>query len=288
MKRRLLYISALILVIAISICALWQFKIFVKEENSEFVFAKVIKDLRVLDRIVVQTKEQTLNFYIEDNLWRLKEADGYYANSVIYKDIFEDIFHAKYYSRLEDGATFEKRVEISFYEGTRQIDNVSIGKRDGSNINSFIKKDKVSSLASGIYNFPDEKFGWFSQPEYKILPSEVDVFLVDGAKKDYNSVVNIVKSYFSYVFFEDVKKESSIDQSLVSFKKEVKIILKNGFILNMKIFLFEDEFWASIDINTTKLPKQEVRSYVEGNKMLYSGWYFKISKDYGKYIFYKL
>lgn len=295
LKNKKIIISVLtVFVLSFSLFLFYKAKVS-RGVIGSYVFADTLSEIGSLSEITVQSADSEINLELVDGLWRVKEADGYYANYNLLKSFFSDIYNAKYNSKVtESGDDFFENYRIITFKDKngKYIDSIMLGKKDAKHIYTFAKKEDVF-LIDGTYNLPMGLVSWIQNPVFSFEEENVmSMKLIDSEGKPSEiAFVETKINFRDYTFkpyFEAVLSEKNFTKSETQISGVKHFILTSyeGLIAEFKVFHKEnDEYWASIKIDTTTMPTLRVSEYVDNNKLLYEGWYFKIPAEVGDVIF---
>lgn len=299
----LLLISAILAVISI------RYVSRPKEQNygGDAIFTQTLKNINSLGRLTIENKGKTVNLQLEDNLWRVMEMGNYYAGYNQINNLFNDFTEAKIYRRKgistpEEEAKFglnKDALRIITRDNQNQILNdILIGNETSNGLYHFAKifPEKDVFLISGKLNYPKQIYSWLQQPILSFSPREISQLTIDGVTASRKSpLLNFtvkgttkyadIESYLGalvYVAAYDVRRFDDFDEKIWPKQKNLQIITFDGLVSDIKIYGNETEYWISIKISATRLPKTSVNDYINDNAFLYDGWYFKLENSIGE------
>ena len=275
--------------------------------GGESVFAKTIQNLNNLGRLTIKNHGKEVNLQLEDNLWRVMELGNYYADYNQINNLFKDFTEAKVYRRRapstpEDKKKFgleENALRIITRDKQEQIlNNVLIGNETSNGLYHFaqISSEPNIFLISGRLSFPQQTYSWLKQPLLSFSPQEIRSLSIGKATatrkspllgftlKNSTQIANINNYIGAFVYLPayDVRRAADFDEKAWPKQNHLQLITFDGLVTNIKIYGNDKEYWMSLKISATRLPKTYVNDYIDNNAFLYEGWYFKLDKATGE------
>lgn len=308
MNRKNLYYAAGLLAVALAAMILamvfTNFK-YPAQSQGTLVFSESFKNGGELNKIAIENKENTITLELKDNLWRVREAGGYYANTYLLNALLSDFNASSFFSRrentpqaLKDFALDAPRsgTRISTYKGGQKFDSVVIGKAAENRLYHFarLENDEIW-LISGRFELPAETYSWLLQPVLELPDSLIETirFYKNG------EVINIgrhrpeqsfsddagrhitaktLTNLLSHLTVDDVSDSADFDKEKFMPSQRMEIITFQGLVFYLDFYenAAQDEIWVQITLSTTPLPMSVVNDYIKDNRFLYDGWYFKL------------
>lgn len=314
MNKKILIISLFITCVSIGITYfLFNEKNVYVNENpiGNFLFEKTNKQGTNINKIVIKFPKLQISLYYQDKFWRVKEADGYYADLMTVNQLFQDINQAKIEALPVDITAKEaevssgndaKGIQIKTYnEKGKLLDFITIGKKKNEFRYASEYGKKQIYLISGNFDLPDRLYYWLQQPIVSILPDNIEKFIIQsstGQQLAYRlspktpffnlrqKEVNVIPLLDKFVYFSYKNVKQIKNTPLDSLKPDRIIVLfpYSGLIYGFEIFKIEGEYWVKIDLSITKLPTRAASDYIKDSQFLYQGWAFKIDKNLGEYL----
>lgn len=307
-KKKLYYASVML---AVSLVVMLMAMLFTDlkypaQSQGTLVFAESYKNGGELDRIVIENPGEKITLELRDNLWRVKEAGGYYANTYLLNALLSDFNSSAFYSKrdstkqaLKDFMLEQPQsgTRISTYKGSQKYDSVIIGKAAENRLYHFARiNNEEIWLISGRFELPEDAASWILQPVLELPPSLIEtirfyqngkVISVGRQEPDQNfsddSGRNIqarsLTNLLSHFTVEDVSDDSSFSKENAVLSHRMEIITFQGLAFYFDFYenAGHNQTWVQITLSTTPLPMSVVNDYIRDNRFLYDGWYFKIS-----------
>lgn len=312
-KKNLYYAAALLaaaLVLMVSAMLFTDFK-YPAQSQGTLVFADSFKKGAELDKIVIENPRGTITLELQDNLWRVKEAGGYFANTYLLNKLLVDINTSAFYSRRENTPRAIKDfalempqsgTRISTYGGSNKYNTVTIGKpADNRQYRFALLENGEIWLVSGAFELPEEKYSWLLQPVLELPPSLIETirFYKDGKVisagrqepyQDFSdSSARSIKAktltnLLSHLTVDDISGSKGFDKGGLTLSQRMEIITFQGLVFYFDFYenTAHDETWIQITLSTTPLPMSVVNDYIKDNRFLYDGWYFKLPPASGE------
>lgn len=314
MKKKTLIYSSLIAFLSVSIAIICIIKENAEISNNaigKFLFEKTNQEGVDVHEIKIKSHQIQVSLYYENKFWKIKEADGYFADLVTLNQLFLDISQSKIEAIATDITEKQAEVEISedksgfeitTYNGKGQIlDTITIGKKKNNFSYAKIKGQKDIYLVSGNFELSDKLYHWLQQPLISILPRNIESVIMQtntgqqlafrisekspffNIKQEQTNITPLLDKFVLFNF-RDVKR---IQNTVFENKDPQKIIVLfpySGLIYGIEIFNNEEKYWVKIDLSISKLPTKFASDYIKDSLFLYEGWIFQIESNLGKYL----
>lgn len=282
---------------------------FPREISGKLVFAQSVEKGLELNKLVLKTPENIITFELDNNFWRVKEADYYYANIEFLNNLFININNSRYYGQLpyspanilNAGLDDEAGVSIETYSDNKLLDSFIVGRIVQDGLYSFIKptnKDEIW-LAEEAFELPHDIASWLQQPLITYPNDFIEqVSVIDStyfntatrADKIYpffdkdKNIVNpqALLERFNFLTFKKVVKASNFDEKSMPNHRKIILTTFSGLITKVDLFYDDVNYWIKISFSTTNLPTAAVNAYIKDNAFLYDGWYFQLPTSTGK------
>ncbi len=279
--------------------------------KGKFVFASILEQTDKIKKIELSTPEALITLIREKNLWRVAEADLYYAGYRQIESLFDFFKNARIQRNVElSDAEFadnfaENATEIVLYdESGKKLMSLIAGRRTYNNKFIYIRfpdSDEIY-MAGNAPQLPENVYSWLQQPLLSLNSAGVqdilikrekgdmvvgrDVpgypfWLMDGSKMvrrvDAEDLLNQLQS----VYFIGVKSVQNFDEQLFSRRKEFRVTTFDGVIIDFILFYGRGEYWLKENISLTSLPTSAARQFAKDSKELSEYWYFQLSEYAG-------
>lgn len=313
MNTKFLRLGLLLLVVSALFAATVIF-IFSSQVNRRvtgtLVFAKSSAQIADIGEILLKTPTDTVTLNVDNDLWRIKEVDNYYANYKFIKELFDEINHSTYYRKQTEMSDVKlNKYDLNanglsitvFDKGGQLLNSVIIGKKTGNGLYRFalIPETGEVYLITGRYIFPKKLYSWMEQPLLALEGNEVTSLSVNNQtiKRDEVFVpfhlagtemtVNPdgLLKLFSYLPALDAKSSQNFNTEAFANQRAIEITTFDGLIVSLELYENKDDIWLKISLSTTTLPTTKTNDYIKNNRFLYDGWYFKINPVVGKTLF---
>lgn len=286
-----------------------------KRSSGELVFAQTYSQINDIGSILIHKDANTLSLVLEDNLWRVKNEDYYYANYPLINQLFNNFISSKYYrpvneEQVQTSDFIKNAVKIDVLtKDNRLLNSILVGNKEDRGV-YYIGTDASTPeklfLITGSYHFPENIYSWLQQPILQLSPTQIKKIEITNAEKPIilkrdnenqpfsitlenktakNINAELLLQSLNYVSAEKVIAAQNFDDTPYSLQKTYKITTFDGLIVNLRLFHSDNDYWAEIKLSATNLPTSEISDYIENNTFLYDGWYFKIPAETGKVLF---
>ena len=132
-----IWIIASILTIISGVC-LYISEINLKKSiKGDLIFANIANDINIINKVVIKTSDKLITAYNDENLWRILEADNYYANFNKIHKLLENIASAKIGKKVEGEIVNQLQwYSIVIYDHKEnELSKAEIGKKANSDTN---------------------------------------------------------------------------------------------------------------------------------------------------------
>ena len=253
------------------------------------VYGKETQDMTV----VLNDGENTYTFKNAGGQWMLEEEDMYQAAVKKLNPLFLSFNNSRIFNYAQTGQEdFEFIPEWTirlFYKG-EETDKVAVKKDvEGIYLAKIGDNDKIYEI-SGEFDFPHKSGEWLQQPifavenEYiKELKVGERTFEKSEDEVSFDVVAVDEKFFLSNILWQlsDFRAEHTRRVENLNLKHEfdVRVILYVGLIYDLSFSSDGDKHYVTISMETTGMPLQGVKEFIEENKSLYEGWAFEISDE---------
>lgn len=279
--------------------------------KGELLFPKAAAAPQDIARIIIHTPKDVITLEKDDNLWRVREADMYYANYQMVEKLLGFLLHSRIHRPVElDDAAFADNFvsnasEIVLENGQgKRIESIVVGRRTYNNKFAYVRfsGNERIFLASAAIQLPEYEYAWLQQPLLTLSPTavrdiiirrgetetvigrdipEYPFWIMEGSRMVRRVDVEDLLSWFKSVGFTNVRSAQNFDEQEFEQKKELKIITFDGLIIDVVVFKNGSEYWLKQKLSATSLPTSEVNAYIKNNGALSDYWYFLLSSYAG-------
>ena len=284
--------------------------------QGKLVFSDTFNKGIIIDRIELQTTEETVVLLQNNSYWTVENRNNYYADyvtlNVLLNALNKSIYSVKFpyvedlanEKCLKNPAEFEQNsgMLIRTFAKGEKIDEIIVGLADESKTHHFARnlKDDNIWLISESFNLPIYSKDWILRPIVSIPIKNTEIIQIDDKQINrldeftpfYNQkgeVINIdvLEDVLSMLYAVDAIPQAEFEKNIINKtqKRSVRISTFIGLIFELDIFSSDDKkVWCKIKLSSTSLPMKTVNDYINDNKFLYDGWYFEISNEQGHII----
>lgn len=266
-----------------------------------------------ITKIAITTPQKHITMHLDNNFWRVEEADNYYAGLVITNALFVSLNEAEIKAApqltpqqfsetfLGNPAKQEKNAGTlieTYTENGKKIESIIIGNY--KNNFQYARQPDSSTiwLVSGDFDLPSQCYSWLQQPLLSLNPNSVEKLIiskgdnVQGAiRQEDKSFRNLQgekanpKPFFETLvnlMFRDVMPETKFNNENTSKQTNIEITTETGLIYKINIMKNKEEYWATVKNFTTSLPTKAASDYIKESSFLIDGWIFKLRPEIGK------
>lgn len=303
-----LHIRAALFIVCITLLLLgigfFQHKnYFYAMSRGNYFFENSRNNLKLQTVIVDFGNEQKITLKQQNGIWRIKEADDYFASSyeanallkfisdtVVYridklKD--SDMQHLKNTLKITcldnnntvlDVAEIAPKTENNKYHYALLNGNSYLYQLKGHFAPSFVLMDWVQMPFLQIYeddikriktdNF--EVYHRFSGDSFKSVEN-------DESAAHIGQLLNNIKLLNA----EEIIHITHVNKSLFKKIKHYQITLFNGLIYGVDLYKNNNDYWMNIHLDKENIASADITNFIKNRQILYDGWLFRINPDKG-------
>lgn len=295
----------------------WVYQNSRSELIGNLVFAETDDQIGNIAAINIRTPQSNISLVLDNEFWRVKEADYYYAGFDLMRSLFENIKTSRFQRRQAAGnADYDKyklnnpyqtsadagtSISILNAEG-QELNHLIIGRRDADNLFQFARipgRKQTAYLLSGQYILPAALSSWTQQPLLNLDAKDIQSIAINGksvkrpdSAKPFlvfheNKPLKLIRTeklfkQLAYLSYDQVISAQNFDETRFPIVKSVKITTFDGMIASLDLFTDNNNFWIRLSLSTTALPTTATNDYIKNNAFLYDGWFFQLPPDAGK------
>jgi len=240
-------------------------------------------------KIVLNDGKNSFSFVMKDSAWRVEECGEYFADYTMSSVLIYMLNSSRLYN-TEQKEKFEPIWTISVFEKDNLLDRVEVSSPQ-ENIYSA-KKDGDSKIyaMSQMFDFPHSCDLWLKQPLIALQKDAVasvkvkdKLFEKDDDSQDFTANEND-KKYLENMFLQlgnlrFITAERAQENKEDNLLETIEITTTQGLVIEIEILQNGEKYHIKMSTDTTVLPQNGIREYVENNKVLYDGWLFEITKN---------
>lgn len=246
----------------------------------------------------------TITINKKEDLWFIKEADDYFASltrinslvslirdTIIYR--VDAIEKKKLPFKEKDGLILE-----TIDNNGNIIERAVIAPKTIKNKHHYatINNNGFLYLINGNFNINSNVIDWLQMPILQINESDIKSIVSNDFEiyRDFNDgefitaktkqVVSYISSLINHLWFltaTDIKH--SVNFNISEYKKirTYEIYLFNGIVYKLNLYTNDNEYWINIRLDKNKLIEKKAIEWINENKSLFEGWFFKLSNEKG-------
>lgn len=271
-------------------------------------FFERTRDTADVGSIVINFDDKnSISLIKKDGLWRIKEADDYYASfaktNALVKLIYNTFIHRLDKITDIDNKKFDdKAIKITSYNEAGDIlDLATIAPKDKNNKYHYAKLNQTGFVyqLEGDFSLSPILADWLQMPILHIAYNQIkriktdnfDVYRRFKAEelKDVQSGREVPQmqrfaNYLWYLGANEVRHATHFKKQDFELKKTIELTTLNGVIYHISLFHNGNDYWLNIKLGREKLISGDAPFILKENKTLYEGWFFKINPDTGEAI----
>lgn len=299
-----IWLTALFLALG-ALLSLYRAEIRLRENlQGDLIFADNLGNSPNFSKIVIETPAKQISLQKEDNLWRIPEADNYYASFAKVQNLLDNILSAHIGKSLAEIPVeiVWKNIEL-FNQQEQKTASIMIGKLLKQNVYYVRYPEKPEIyLSTWKMDLPDDVYSWTRQPllefESKNIKSiEKNNILISRREEGepfyntHNHKPYHLQDYMRIfttltdLHYEKVLSSQEFSPENYPHRQTLELTTFDGLITIVTIYSDLKDYWIQINLSTNRLPRQQATEYVAQNKILYEDWWFKIDETDGQGLF---
>ena len=272
--------------------------------RGNYFFNKTRDEVKLNKIVVSFTDKNSITFIKNNDLWRIKEADDYYAdfskintlvellrNTIIYR---ADAIDAK------EPISFDNFIRIQTYDNTNQIvDSAIISKQNDKNKYHYalLNNDNFLYQLSTTIQLSSRINDWLQMPIINLSKSDikqVDFNDLTFYRKSKNEKLMLVGTNYTKpeiyrllnnirnINAEEIKHASNFKRDNHTYLNRFQLTTFDGVIYKIDLYKGDNDYWITVYLDKKQFISQTTYNRVKDNLILYNGWFFKINQDIGK------
>lgn len=251
--------------------------------------------------------EETVTVIQKDGLWRIAEADNYYAalpqvNNLVNVIRHTVIFRADTMQPQDAEKYFVDAVKIeSFDEKEKIVDSAVIAPHKEKNKYQYaiLNGDNYLYQLSGKIAFSPYIAEWVKMPllqledrqikniksnDFEVYREYASDALKSVTTKEPTPHIAKLTNDLWFLVADEIKEKNHFDLTSAQLVREYDIHLFSGIIYQLKIYSDNKDYWLNITLNKEFLVNNDAAVFIKENALLYENWFFKLSRDIGESI----
>ncbi len=275
--------------------------------RGSYFFSKTRDHAHIAQIAITFPDSSVISIEKKDDLWRIKEADDYYAafskvNALVELIRNTTIYRADKLQGDDSNTFFDDAIKIKSMDDNGDIiDSAVIAPRRENNKYHYAIRgnDHMLYQLSGNFVLSSNRMDWVQMPlltfnnkqirriktdtfeVYRRFPAENFKSVKTGGETPH--IKGLIDSLW-YLSAEDVCHAVNFKTESYKKIKNYEITLFGGAIYLLDIYNSGDDYWLSIRLNKAKLLSDDTAKKLIENSILYDGWFFQIDKDKGAII----
>lgn len=254
-------------------------------------------------------EDKRISIALQDGLWRIKEADDYYAsipkiNSLIKLIRSMTIYRTDNLMPQDIETHMQNSINIvSKTENGTVIDNAYIAPKNDKNKYHYAmlnNKPYLYQVTGNISLLSPKLMEWVHSPILRIEDQQIKRFKSDNfmasrrilseelknteTKEDASFLYAFI-SHFHYLTADEIKHTTNFNPQKYPLHKRYEITLFNGIIYVINVYSNDQEYWLTVRMDKEKLITKEAINILNETKLFYEGWYFKLNNATGEALF---
>ncbi len=273
--------------------------------RGDYFFEKTKNAPDVQSVVLKSFDNRTVTIEKKGSLWRIKEADDYFADFIKINALVKLIRGVTIY-RSDDASQdtikkyIKKPISITSYSTDRRIiDETFIEPKQQTNKFNYALRNNDSFLyqIQGNFDLSFNPIDWVKTPLLEITYGQVKHLKTDNFdvfrhfpseelrtvqdEKDVPQVQNVINK-LQYLVAEAVLHAVHFDSSQYRLVKKYELTDMDGLIYNIYIFSDNTTYWLKIMLDREKIISPQANFKLKENAILYDGWFFRINSNLGK------
>lgn len=275
-----------------------------KSLRGNLIFSSA-ETLDAVKKIELINNQQKITLYDDDNLWRVAEADNYYADMYLITALQEAIRSAKTSNSIKNNKNISDQwTTINLFDDKNNLlDSVQIN--DASNDGKhYIKYSHTPEIYRSNWrqSLPDAANAWTNKKLFNFDGREISRLEKDDvviSRRNEGAVfidprTNMPYHRFDYmkvfdamsnIWYDKVLSSQEFDEQKYPYQQHIQFHTFAGLITDVYVYTDYQEYWIKIELSSDKLPTYDTVEYIENNQFLYTDWWFRIPTDEGRTLF---
>ncbi|MBO5038495.1 MAG: hypothetical protein J6C85_03455 [Alphaproteobacteria bacterium] len=273
--------------------------------RGNYFFEKTRNTADISSIVLNFNGKDTVSLVKKEGIWRVKEADDYYASltktNALLKLIYNTFIHRIDELHDEDNKKFgSETIQITSYNEAGDIlDLAIIAAKDLNNKYHYAKLNQNDFLyqLDGDFSLSAVLTDWLQMPILQIAYNQIkrittdnfDVYrrFKDEELKEVQSgrEVSQMRRFANYLWYLnaiEVRHAIHFKKQDFKLKKSIKLTTLDGIIYRINLFSNDRDYWLNIELDRERLLADDALFIINENKMLYDGWFFKINPETGE------
>jgi len=282
--------------------------LFYKMSKGSYFFTKTRDCPQVKSVVLTFPDNQKISIEQQDDLWRIKELDDYYASFNKINTLVALIRNTTVYrsDKLTNdvASPVAKKPNIvieSFNANGELIDKGEIYARLPHNKYHYalLNNDGLLYQIIGDFSLSSAVTDWAQMPLLAVERKQIERIKSDDFEvyrrfntEEFKSIATkepaahirgLIENLW-YLSAQDVRHALHFDLTKYQKNRHYEIWLFGGAIYDLDIFNNGTEYWLNIRLKAGKIVNASTARQLKENSILYDGWFFRIDKNKGEAI----
>lgn len=300
-----IWLTAVILFLGAVISLYWSNVRLERSLRGNLVFSDNAGNIPEFSKIVISRPNNVITVYEDDIVWRVAEADNYYAGFNLMRSLADGIASAHIgREAVSDGIDKEEWTVVALFDrqGNKQSEvRISAADKPGNHYIRYPKDEKIY-LSDWKTQLPVSLSSWTRQPLLAVNGGEISSFktgdvslsrryegtaFFDSRTKraygryDYIRIFDILAD----LRYDKVLSSQEFDEGLYPNLRTLELTTFDGLVSTLRIYTDYNEYWLSVKLSSTSLPSNDVNDYIKHNSIFYDDWWFRLPADAGRMLF---
>jgi hypothetical protein len=271
--------------------------------RGNYFFNKTRDDVN-LNKIALSFNDKNNITFVKNNdLWRIEEADDYYADFSKINTLVELLRNTIIYRAdaldNKELISFDNFIRIQTYDNNKIVDDAIISSQSDKNKYHYalLNNDNFLYQLSTKIQLSSRINDWLQMPIINLSNSDikqVDFNELKFYRKSKNEKLMLTGTNYTKpeiyrllnnirnINAEEIKHASNFKRDKYTYLNSFKLTTFDGVIYKIDLYEGDKDYWINVYLDKKQLISQATYNRVKDNLMLYNGWFFKINQDKGK------
>lgn len=314
MKNKYLYFAAYFCgaVILLAVLA-FEYMQYQQGRNvrGQYTFANTRQHISELARIkIITALDGEINIIREDNVWRFKEANNYFANVEMLSEFYKMINNSIILTVSDKMSPEQIGLAINKDGKPNSGTIVETYDTQGQLLDSLVLADFVDVddhryarltnrpyiyMINGAVRFSGRAETWLPYPLLSIPQNIVEEFVWNGETYNryyfekllqHSAKGRMVMQILRFIEYQGLTTTLDFVKAYPMAKsKKIKVVTIAGLIYNLYVYHAEGTYWLKVTLSSTKVPHKEVIPFIKNNQKYFDKWMFQLNDQQGAMLY---
>lgn len=275
--------------------------------RGNYFFENTRKNTDINSIVLKFSDNKQITLEQKNHMWRVKEADDYYAdfqkiNSLIRLIRGISIYRADSLKNPLSADTLKNAFELISYDIDGHIvdDAQILPKEDKNKFHyALLNHQPILYQLNGDIGFSPLVMDWVKMPILELAHNQIkriktddftvfrrfenEELMTEDRQYSVPQIKNLTQHFWA-LGATDIKHAVHFDKKQYKLSKTFEITMLDGIIYQLKIYTKDNEYWLNIQLDKDTLITPEALIRFKENGILYDGWFFKINSSTGSAI----